>query len=99
LHNKNIKVYTIWIWSKKAIWNFAPLNERVLKKISYITNWKFFRAIDNDSFEKIFKNLENLEKNDIIVKEIKISSWSYKFFYLIFLFSLFLFFIIEGKKH
>ena len=98
----NIKIYTIWIWSKSwgyisyNVWPFVqrqripPLNDKVLKQIAQITNWQFFRATDNFSLQKIFDYLWKLEKNDIEVEVKK----EYKEYYSIFVYSLvFLIFI------
>lgn len=91
-----IKIYSIWIWSEKWwVINYkewllnkqdfiAPLNEENLKKIAKDTNWTYFRAKDNDTFNKIFNELSKLEKNDI---EIEIKK-QYKQYYDIFLYSL-----------
>ena len=76
-----IKVYTIWIGSKKwgyipyQVWPFTqyvkipPLKENTLRQIAKITNWKFFRATDNKSLEKIFDEISKLEKTKIKVKK------------------------------
>jgi uncharacterized protein with von Willebrand factor type A (vWA) domain len=61
----DIRIYSIWIWwYKKAycpiIKNYVPpLNDKYLKEISQITNWKYFRANSNRTFETIFKNYRN----------------------------------------
>lgn len=74
---KNIKIYTIWIWSKKWWYisynvgpfvqkqRIPPLNDRDLKYIAQNTSWKYFRADSNETFKKIFKELQKLEKNEI----------------------------------
>lgn len=77
---KDIKVYTIGIWSKDG-WSFIyndwyfnrevkvpALKEQDLIYISNQTNAKFYRATDNSSLENIFEELEKLEKNDIEVE-------------------------------
>jgi len=96
LAEEKIRVYSIWIWSKKwwifkvQNWHFIqnvkipPLKTTKLKKVSKNTWWYFFRATDDDSLEKIFKKLEELEKNDI---EIKIKK-SFSEFYNIFIYTL-----------
>jgi Ca-activated chloride channel family protein len=93
---ENIKIYTIWIWSKKwwyisyKVWPFiqkqkvAPLNEKTLKKIAQNTGWIYFRADNNYNFKKIFEYLKKLEKNDIEVEVKK----EYKEFYNYFIYSL-----------
>ncbi len=111
LKKEKIKIYTIWIGSKKwgiikfKIWPLVqttrtpPLNEKTLREISKISYWEFFRATDNESFEKIFKNLEKLEKNDIEVKIIKNNKEYYKPFYIILLILIFLLFLVENRKN
>lgn len=91
-----IRIYTIWIWSKQwwyikyNTWPFMqkqkiePLNENVLRKIANDTSWKFFRAYNNNTFEKIFNELSKLDKNDIEIKTKK----EYKEYYKPFLISL-----------
>lgn len=92
LKENNIKVYSIWIWSENwwtvELWNsffqrqvhVPPLNSESLKEISSITDWYFFRAYDNETMDKIFNKLEELEKNDIEVKQIKnMSDYYYPF--------------------
>lgn len=41
------------------------IDEEVLKKISGITNGKYFRATDTDSLKKIYKEINELEKTKI----------------------------------
>jgi len=91
-----IKIYTIWIWSKSwgyityNTWPFKqkqkipPLNDKDLKYIASTTDWKYFRADNNRTFEEIFKELQKLEKNDI---EVKIKK-KYTNYYDIFVYSL-----------
>ncbi len=93
---QNIKIYTIWIWSKNGWimtynnWFFIqkvripPLKEKTLREIAKKTGWKFFRATDNKAFRKIFNELSSLEKSDIKVDIKK----EYKQYYQIFLYSL-----------
>ncbi len=94
--DNNIKIYTIWIWSKTwgyityNIWGFRqqqkipPLNDKDLKYIANITNWKYFRAENNVVFKQIFEELQKLEKNDI---EVDIKK-KYTNYYDIFIYSL-----------
>jgi len=107
---KNIKVYTIWIGSKKwwyityDVWPFKqkqfmpPLKEKPLIQIANDTWWEFFRATDNKTFEKIFKELEKLEKNDIEIEVKKQYKEHYEIFIysLIFLISIFGWMVIGG---
>ena len=109
----SIKIYTIWIWWDKETYvnvdywfgsekyPIAPLNDTSLQEISKITSWKFFRALDNKSFENIFNELEWLEKTDIETETKKIykdiyDSFAYLLAFLIFLLML-SFFEIKKK--
>lgn len=110
LKKEKIKIYTIWIGSKNG-WilkfkvgpfmhqtRIPPLKEAPLKEISKITNWEFFRATDNKSFENIFRELEKLEKNDIEVKIVKNVKDFYELFWWILLFLIFILFLYENRK-
>lgn len=89
---KDIIIYTIWIWSKswweikyisnwfEQIQTIPAINDELLKEVSKITSWEYFRAEDNLSLENIFKYLEKLEKQEIEVEINKIYSNDYKFF-------------------
>ena len=78
---KWIKIYTIWVGSPQwgyidyKIWPFIqkiripPLNTTTLKQIAQITNWKFFRATNNNTLAEIFRQLEKLTKTKITVKQ------------------------------
>lgn len=103
LKESNIKIYTVWIWSKEGwyinyqMWLFQqrqeipPLKEDELRNIASISSWEFFRATDNDSLENIFKELENLTKTDVEVSIKKSFDTYYKpFLYtlLVLIFSL-----------
>lgn len=91
-----IKIYTIWIWSKdgwyitNSNWPFkqqqkiAPLNDKTLKQIASDTNWQYFRAENNNTFQEIFDQLSKLEKNDINIEIKK----QYSEYYTYFLYSL-----------
>ncbi|HET6962333.1 MAG TPA: VWA domain-containing protein, partial [Terriglobia bacterium] len=46
----------------------VQIDEELLKKISESTGGQYFRAIDKDSLEKIFKTIDGLEKSRISVK-------------------------------
>jgi len=75
-----IKVYAIWIGSRQwgyitynnwfftQRWRIPPLKEWPLRQIAIITNWKFYRATDNQSLHNIFKDIAKLTKTDIKVK-------------------------------
>ena len=102
---ENIKIYTIWIWSKKwgyityNIWGFLqkqkipPLNDKALKQIAKDTWWEYFRATNNTVFKQIFDRLQKLEKNDIEVEVKKEYSEKYDIFIYSLVFLLLLFFI------
>ena len=89
---ENIKIYAIWIWSKKwwfisyNFWPFVekeripPLNDKYLKKIASDTNWLYFRAENNDTFKLIFDELSKLQKDDIEIEVQKEYSEYYDYF-------------------
>ena len=98
LADEQIKIYTIGIWSKTwwlieiQNWLFKqqvkipPLNAASLKEIANNTSGYFFRATDNNTLEKIFEKLQELEKNDIEVKVVKsFSEYYYPFTYTLIL--------------
>ena len=79
---KWIKIYTIWIWWLKDSFVYLDdqfgrktkiaigwVDEKTLQAISEITSWKYFRATDNASLEKIFSELSKLNKTDIEIKK------------------------------
>ncbi len=101
---KNIKVYTIWIWWEKDSFVYLVDNigrktkveiwwvdEKTLKSIAEITNASYFRATDNESLKNIFKELWKLNKTDIEIKKQVQYSPNYEIFEYILVF-LFLFF-------
>ena len=81
----NIKIYTIGagtigkapypvsdIWGRKSVQMMeVDVDEKTLKEISSVTNGRFFRATDNKSLEKIYKEIDQLERTEIEVKEYK----------------------------
>jgi len=89
---ENIKIYAIWIWSKKwwfisyNVWPFvqkqriSPLNDKYLKKIASDTNWLYFRAENNNTFKLIFDELSKLQKDDIEIEVQKEYSEYYDYF-------------------
>jgi len=102
---KNIKVYTIWLWwdkptyvkIKNHFWWYDKLpiwwvDEKTLKEVADITWWKYFRAWDKKTLESIFSTIWELEKKDIKIENIVINNEKYNnFVYLLVLFfSLFL---------
>ena len=46
----------------------VQIDEELLKKISESTGGQYFRAVDKDSLERIFKTIDGLEKSRISVK-------------------------------
>ena len=110
LAEEKIKIYTIWIgWKNWGIievnnWFFSqkvnvpPLNEWPLKEIAKNTDWYFFRATDNETIEKIFLKLEELEKNDIEIKVIKNSSDYYNPFIYLLIFMISILLLLETKR-
>ncbi len=105
LKKESIKIYSVWIWSKKG-WFIklnngffeqqvavAPLKVDSLKLISKKTKGYFFRAWDDENMEKIFDKLQQLEKNDIKVeinKNFKETYYPFVYLILVFIFTLFL---------
>ncbi len=47
----------------------VEIDEGILQEISQTTGGKYFRATDNDSLEKIYKEIDQLEKSKIDVKQ------------------------------
>ncbi len=48
----------------------VEIDEAILQKIAETTGGKYFRATDNDSLEKIYKEIDKLEKSKIDVKQL-----------------------------
>lgn len=107
---KNIKIYTIWIWSKEwgvisyYTWPFLqtqkipPLNDESLIKISNNTSWEYFRATDDSVFEEIFKKLESLEKSSIEIEKQNNYTPNYSYFVFILIILLFIFIFLSLNK-
>lgn len=108
---KNITVHTVWIagdnetfvtiknifWIQKIpIW---WIDEKNLKVIASLTNWKYFRVKDENTFMQIFENLNLLEKKEIETYDFVYYKDLYKYIYFIlFLISLFyLFYFLYYK--
>lgn len=97
IKSKNIKVHTVWIWWNKdtfvtvkniywtqkiGIW---WIDEENLKTIANLTDWLYYRADSEKTFEKIFEKLNLLQKKEIEVNKIEIMTNYYKpFVYVIF---------------
>jgi Ca-activated chloride channel family protein len=47
----------------------VEIDEGILQKIAQTTGGKYFRATDNDSLEKIYKEIDKLEKSKIDVRQ------------------------------
>ena len=81
----NIKIYTIGAgtigkapYPVKNIWGKTNLqmidvdvDEKTLEEIASVTNGRFFRATNNESLKKIYKDINELEKTEIEVTEYK----------------------------
>lgn len=112
-NNRNIKIYTIWIWKneksfitvKDNYWRNINLpvlwiDEDTLKIIANNSNWKYFRASDRKSFENIFNEISKLEKTEIEVDIIKSNREKYDYFiYLLILFFMFFIWIKYWKNN
>ena len=111
LKDNNIKIYSIWIWSK--VWweisvdtwfwfiqniKIPPLNEEKLKSLSQITSWEFFLAYNNEILSDIFKKLSTLEKNDISVSKVITYKQIYNQIIYINIILLFMFIILSFLK-
>ena len=108
--NKWIKIYTIWIGS--PWWGYInyqvgpfiqkvripPLNSKYLQQIAQITNWKFYRATDNKTLEKIFEDIAKLTKTKIKVKKQITYQPIYLPFARILSLLLFLYLIVQTRK-
>jgi Ca-activated chloride channel family protein len=78
-----IKVYTIGVGSKKEKAPFyvqtilggslryenVPLDEGTLKKIAEKTGARYFRATDTEGLEKIYSEIDEMEKTEVKMKE------------------------------
>jgi len=107
---KSIKIYTIWIWSEKW-WTaeyisgwfkqtqvIPPINDSLLKEVSNITSWEYFRATDSFTLENIFRYLEKLEKQNIEIEINKVYSNDYIKFVYPLIFFLFVFIVYSLNK-
>lgn len=79
----NVKIYTIGVgtegealypvndplFGKRYVRLPVELDEKSLKEIARITGGKYFRATDKQSLENIFKEIDQLEKTKIEVKQ------------------------------
>jgi len=56
------------VFGKRYVDVEVQIDEEVLRKIAQMTGGKYFRAVDRDSLERIFKTIDGLEKSKISVK-------------------------------
>jgi len=101
---KSIKIYTIWIWSETGTYidyqdffgmrkqRVEWVDEKTLRVVADMTNWRYFNATDNDSFTKIFDEISKLEKSEIKIQEKKEYDEYYMPFIFIWTFLLLLYF-------
>lgn len=100
----HIKVYTIGVGSRgpvpypqetpfgiQRVYAKLDLDEDILKKIAETTGGEYFRATDTDELEKIYDQIDKLEKTEVKVKEYN----DYHELYPAFLVWGLLFFILE----
>lgn len=104
IREKNIIVHTVWIaWDEETYVNFqnvygiqkiaiGGIDEENLQAIANLTGGKYFRARSNETFSKIFEELNLLEKKEIEIEKMLVFQPYYKpFVYVIFfLFTLFI---------
>lgn len=93
IRDKNIKIYTVWIWWDKdtyvevtnVFWTQKTpiwwVNEDMLKKIASITWWEYYRANSNEVFKDIFGKLSLIQKKDIEYKNYVF--YKQEYFYLL----------------
>jgi len=91
----DIKIYTIGagkigealypiddpIFGKRYVRMPVEIDEDLLKKIAGITKGKFFRATDEEKLEQIYKEISDMEKTEIKVKQY--TRYSEKFAYFL----------------
>jgi Ca-activated chloride channel family protein len=99
LSENDIKVYAIWVWKDEetfinvmlAPWfnrqvAVAGVDEGILKNISRLTGWKYYRADNTESLKEILKTISYLEKTEIEMEIILFhSSKRWVFLYLLIL--------------
>jgi Ca-activated chloride channel family protein len=77
-----VKVYTIGVgtegkapflvdtfFGKRFVWREVDLDEETLQMIARGTKGKFFRATNTEALEKIYKEIDAMEKTEVKVKE------------------------------
>ena len=77
LKENGIKTYTIWVWKWEEttinvpVWNFIQqilvwwVDEEILKKISYETWGRYFKADSSEAFQNILDTIAELEKTEL----------------------------------
>lgn len=81
LKEKNIKMYTIWVWWLEKTFVLTPdvfwrtqkleigwVDEGTLKKMAQETWWKYYRATSKEAMEQVFEDIGKLEKKNIVVQ-------------------------------
>jgi Ca-activated chloride channel family protein len=77
-----VKVYTIGVGSRgkapflvrtvlgnRFRYEYVPLDEGTLKKVAEQTGGRYFRATDTEALDKIYKEIDKMEKTEVKVKE------------------------------
>jgi Ca-activated chloride channel family protein len=77
-----IKVYTIGVGTKgkapflvstilgdQLRYEYVPLDEKTLQKVAKETGAEYFRATDTEALEKIYGQIDKMEKTEVKVKE------------------------------
>jgi Ca-activated chloride channel family protein len=90
-----IKIYTIGIGKTRAPYPFRTafgqtvlrevefkIDEEMMTKIASTTGGKFYRATDKEKLEKIYEEIDNLEKTKIEIKSYKRFHEKYHYFLL-----------------
>jgi len=78
----NIKTYTIGVGSegeapflvdsffgKQYIYQKVDLDEKTLQEIARVTDGRYFRATNTQALEKIYKQIDEMEKTEVKIKE------------------------------
>ena len=78
----DVKVYTIGVgtqgqapflvktpFGKQYVYQRVEIDEDTLKQIAEVTQAKYYRATDTESLRKIYKEIDELEKTEVRVKE------------------------------
>jgi Ca-activated chloride channel homolog len=108
---KNIKVYTIWVWGLEqtslqiidSFWGVQNIqidgiDEKALKKIASTTGGEYYRATSLSALESIFQTISKLEKRKIETSKLKTSKEMYDIFVYLLLFSFWILFFLHFKN-